>query len=165
MEKITRVNVILKVPYLLQVYVALLDHHPRLPDLWLVEPERYDKRVWWSDNSTQTCNRYETLSIIFTCVMLSVWCTESYGTRWYKGVKYVSPSTKRFSRYLHWYSIASKSISCVRTKYKKDNIFIWCFVWWKFFSALAYTSQPYSEAMVMRPEVTYTPCATSARDS
>ena len=29
---------------------------------------------------------------------------------------------------------------------------------------LAYTSQPYSEAMVMRPEVTYTPCATSSRE-
>ena len=29
-----------------------------------------------------------------------------------------------------------------------------------FSSALAYTSQLYSEAMVMRPEVTYTPCAT-----
>ena len=28
---------------------------------------------------------------------------------------------------------------------------------------LAYTSQPYSEAMVMRPAVTYTPCATSLR--
>ena len=31
-------------------------------------------------------------------------------------------------------------------------------------SALAYTSQPYSEAMSMRPEVTYTPCATSSRE-
>ena len=29
--------------------------------------------------------------------------------------------------------------------------------------ALAYTSQPYSEAMDMRPSVTYTPCATSSR--
>ena len=26
--------------------------------------------------------------------------------------------------YLRWYSTASKSISCVRTQYKKDNIFI-----------------------------------------
>ena len=32
-----------------------------------------------------------------------------------------------------------------------------------FSSALAYTSQPYSEAMVMRPAVTYTPCATYLR--
>ena len=31
-------------------------------------------------------------------------------------------------------------------------------------SALAYTSQPYSEAMDMRPTVTYTPCATSSRE-
>ena len=31
-------------------------------------------------------------------------------------------------------------------------------------SALAYMSRPYSEAMVMRPEVTYTPYATSLRE-
>ena len=31
-----------------------------------------------------------------------------------------------------------------------------------FSSALAYTSQPYSEAMVMRPAVTYTPYGTSS---
>ena len=30
-------------------------------------------------------------------------------------------------------------------------------------SALAYTSQPYSESMVMRVSVTYTPCATCLR--
>ena len=33
-----------------------------------------------------------------------------------------------------------------------------------FSSALAYTSRPYSEAMVMRPEVTYTPYATSPKE-
>ena len=33
-----------------------------------------------------------------------------------------------------------------------------------FSSALAYKSQPYSEEMAMRPEVTYTPCATSSRE-
>ena len=33
-----------------------------------------------------------------------------------------------------------------------------------FSSALAYTSRPYSEAMVMRPEVTYTPYDTSSRE-
>ena len=31
-------------------------------------------------------------------------------------------------------------------------------------SALEYASQPYSEAMVVRPSVTYTPCATSSRE-
>ena len=31
-------------------------------------------------------------------------------------------------------------------------------------SALAYTSQPYSEAMSVRPDVTYTPCTTSSRE-
>ena len=33
-----------------------------------------------------------------------------------------------------------------------------------FFCLLAYTSQPYSEAMLMRPEVMYTPCATSSTE-
>ena len=33
-----------------------------------------------------------------------------------------------------------------------------------FSSMLAYTSRPYSEAMVMRPAVAYTPCATSSRE-
>ena len=33
-----------------------------------------------------------------------------------------------------------------------------------FSSELAYTSRPYSEAMVMRPEVTYTPYATSSKE-
>ena len=33
-----------------------------------------------------------------------------------------------------------------------------------FSSALAYMSQPYSEAMAMRPSGTYTPCAKSPRE-
>ena len=33
-----------------------------------------------------------------------------------------------------------------------------------FFSALAYTSQPYLKVMTMRPSITYTPCATSMRE-
>ena len=33
-----------------------------------------------------------------------------------------------------------------------------------FSSALSYTSRPYSEAMAMRPEVTYTPYATSSKE-
>ena len=33
-----------------------------------------------------------------------------------------------------------------------------------FSSALAYTSRPYLEAMVMRPAVTYTPYATSSKE-
>ena len=33
-----------------------------------------------------------------------------------------------------------------------------------FSSALAYTSQPYSEAMAMRPAVTYTPYDTSSKE-
>ena len=33
-----------------------------------------------------------------------------------------------------------------------------------FTSALAYTSQPYSEETAIRPSVTYTPCPTSLRE-
>ena len=33
-----------------------------------------------------------------------------------------------------------------------------------FSSALSYTSRPYSEAMAMRPEVTYTPYVTSSKE-
>ena len=33
-----------------------------------------------------------------------------------------------------------------------------------FSSALSYTSQPYAEAMAMRPAVTYTPYATSSKE-
>ena len=33
-----------------------------------------------------------------------------------------------------------------------------------FSSALSYTSRPYSEAMAMRPAVTYTPYATSSKE-
>ena len=32
------------------------------------------------------------------------------------------------------------------------------------FSALAYTSRPYSEAIEMRPELTYTPYATYSKE-
>ena len=32
-----------------------------------------------------------------------------------------------------------------------------------FYSALSYTSRPYAEAMEMRPEVTYSPYATSSK--
>ena len=35
------------------------------------------------------------------------------------------------------------------------------FYYESFSSALVFKSQPYSEAMAMRPDVTYTPCATS----
>ena len=33
-----------------------------------------------------------------------------------------------------------------------------------FYSALAYTSRPYSEAMTMRPVVTYNPYATTSKE-
>ena len=100
---------------------------------------------------------------IYACYFVHVF-TEIYSARWYKDVKHASSSAKRVSRYLRWDSRASKRISFVRTQYKEDNIFIWCCVWRKFSSALAYTSRPYSEAMAMRLEVTYTPYATSSKE-
>ena len=36
----------------------------------------------------------------FTRVILSMCCIESYCTRWNKGIKYASPSTKRLSQVL-----------------------------------------------------------------
>ena len=41
-----------------------------------------------------------------------------------KGVKYASPSAKLFLQYLRRNYIALKWVSCVRIKYKGDNIFI-----------------------------------------
>ena len=39
------------------------------------------KRGWRSNNATQTGNRYKTFSVTFTCFILSMCCTESYGAR------------------------------------------------------------------------------------
>ena len=50
-----------------------------------------------------------------THVILSIRCTESYCTRWQKGVKYASQSAKGFSWYLRLNSTASKRITCVST--------------------------------------------------
>ena len=41
-----------------------------------------------------------------------------------KGVKYASPITTGFLRYLCWNHTVSKGISCVHTEYKEDIIFI-----------------------------------------
>ena len=46
------------------------------------------------------------------------------GSQSHQNVKHVSPSTKIVLWYLRRYSRASKRISCVRTQYKEDNIFI-----------------------------------------
>ena len=67
-------------------------------------------------------------------------------------------------RYLHWDSRALKMIYCVCIQYKEDNIFIDVVFGESFSSVLAYTSRPYSEAMVMRPAVTYTLYDTSLRE-
>ena len=68
-------------------------------------------------------------------------------------------------------------ISCVLNQYMGDNIFVRCCICTKkiissydvvfdesFSSVLAYTSQPYSEAMAMRRAVTYTPYVTSSKE-
>ena len=117
------------------------------------------KRGWRSDNT-----RYETFSIIFTHVILSMCCTESYCTRWEKGVKYASPSTKGFRgifvgipEYQKGYLVYVTSTGNIISSY--DVVFDESFS-----STLPYTSQPHSEAMAMRPAVTYTTCATSLRE-
>ena len=51
-------------------------------------------------------------------------------------------------------------LSCVRTKYKEDNIFVSCWFLWKFSSA----SQLYKKAMATRLSMKYTPCATFSKD-
>ena len=54
-------------------------------------------------------------------------------------------------------------ISCVCNEYKEDDIFIYIFDE-SVPSALAYTSQPYSEAMAMRLSVIYKACVISSRE-
>ena len=107
---------------------------------------------------------YETFSITFTRVILSMCCTEIYCTRWYKGVKYVSPSTKLFCGIFvgipqnqKGYPVYVPSTSKIISSY--DVVFDEIF-----YSALAYTSQPYSEEMAMRPDVMYTPCAKYSKE-
>ena len=71
---------------------------------------------------------------------------------------------QKFLRYLCLDCIASKRVSCVRTMHKED-ISSYDVVFGESFSnALAYTSQPYSEAMSMRSSLTYAPCATYSRE-
>ena len=100
-------------------FMYTTDHiFPVLPIKYLINQD--------SDLTTphKTCNRYKTFSVTFTCVIFSMCCTENYGARLDKDVKYASSSTKMVLRYLRWYSRASKRISCVRNQYKEDNIFI-----------------------------------------
>ena len=37
-------------------------------------------RIKMCDDATQTCNRYETFTVTFTCFIFSLCCTESYDT-------------------------------------------------------------------------------------
>ena len=81
-----------------------------------------------------------------------------------KGFKYVSPSAKGFRGILvvipqhqKLYLLYIPSTSKIIFSY--DVIFDE-----SFYSTLAYTSQPYSEAMAMRPAVSYTHYDTSPRE-
>ena len=106
----------------------------------------------------------QTCSIIFTRVIFSMCCTESYYTRWQKGVKYASSIKKKVSRYLFWHYTVSKRISFSVPSLSKI-VYSYDFVIDESFSsALEYTSYPYSEAMEMCPPVIYMPCDTSSRE-
>ena len=102
------------------------------------------KRGWRSNNTIQTGNRYETFSVTFTCFILSVCCTESYGACWNKDVKHASPSTEGFcgifvgipqhqKGYLVYVTSTRKVILSYDVMFDKS-----------FSSALSYTSRPYA---------------------
>ena len=55
-------------------------------------------------------------------------------------------------------------VSCLCTTQTEDHIFVQCFFYEIFSSALAYTLKPYAEDMVMRTAVSYTPYATSSME-
>ena len=89
---------------------------------------------------------------------------EIYCTCWDKVVKYVSSSAKGFSHYICWNSTSSKGylvyIPCTRKIISSYDVVFGG----SFSSKLAYTSRPYAEAIAMRPAVSYTPYAISARE-
>ena len=120
------------------------------------------KQRWRSNNTTQTCNRYETFSDTFTCFILSMCCTEKLRHTLRKDAKHVSPSAKRVPRHLRGYSTASKKY-CVYVPSTREVISSYDVLFEESFSsALSYTSRPYSEPMAVRPAVTYTSYATSS---
>ena len=105
--------------------------HARVPEIYVHSALMYTKDHIFpvlpikdlinKDGYTMTQYKLATgtkpLSATFTCFILSVRCTESYGARLDKDVKHASPSTKRVSRHLHGYTTASKRIPCVHTQY------------------------------------------------
>ena len=92
-------------------------------------------------------------SITFTRVILSICCTKSYCTCWDKGIKYTSSRVKWFPRYLRWNSTTSKRY-LVYVPHRWNIISPYNVVFDEIFSSvLEYMSQPYTEAMDMRPDV------------
>ena len=110
------------------------------------------------------CRQVQNLQYHIFTFIFSVCCTEIYCTCWDKGVKYASPSAIGFLRYLYRnYKVLKGYLVYVPQKRKiiysydvvSDDIFS---------SVLAYTSQPYAEAMYMQPAVSYIPYVTTSRE-
>ena len=117
--------------------------------------QRPSKQRRKSNHSIQTCDRYETFIITLTCFILSIFCMKRYCTYGYKGVKNVSPGAKGFLWYLCWNSTASKRVYFY-VPHEWNIISPYDVVFDDIFSSvLAYTPQPYAEAMSMRKDMSW----------
>ena len=99
-----------------------------------------------------------------TLTLFSICCTKRDCTHWRKFIKHTSPIKKYFwgifigiSQHQKGYPIYARITQKIVSSH--DVVFDETFS-----SALAYTSNPYSEAIAMRPAVSYIPYATSYHD-
>ena len=122
--------------------------------------QRYDYQRQPNNHSIYTCDSYKTFSIIFMYNILTMHWIESYCILWQKVLNMRHPAQKGFrgifngipqhkKGYLVYVSIITKIISLYDVVFDES-----------FSSSLAYTWQPYSEVMAMRPGVSYTLYAT-----
>ena len=119
--------------------------------------KRSYKQGWQSNGTIQTGNRYETFSVTFTCFILSVCCTESYGSRWDKTLNMRHQAQKGFCGIFAGIPQHQKGYLLYLPSTRKV-IFSYNVVFDESFSsAFSYMSRLYAEAMVMRPTVPYTP--------
>ena len=147
MDKITRVNVILKVSYLLPVCVVLLDHHHVTGER--SEERRVVARLLVSHLCVLVC----------PCVVHKAMAHAETKTlnmrhqaqKGFCGIFFGIPEHQK--GYLVYVPSTRKIISSYDVVFDES-----------FSSALAYTSRPYSEAMAMCPAVTYKPYATSSKE-
>ena len=65
-------------------------------------------------------------SMPYLRVLFSVGCTKIYCTCWDKGIKHSPETVKGFSRYLRFYSTASKRVYFLCSTRKEDYIFVRC---------------------------------------